>query len=847
MSQPKPTIPFPGLTSAQAQEILATEGPNELGENKSHSLLFIILDVVREPMIFLLLACAGLYFFLGEPRDAVVLLLSVVFVMAITLYQEFKTERALEMLKNLSSPRALVIRDGEQKRITGREVVRGDILVLAEGDRVAADCKILSCQNLLVDESMLTGESVAVRKRVFQSGEADSHPGGDDLPYIYAGTLILKGTCWAEVTATGMKTEFGKIGKSLSELKTEKTRLQIEIQKLISRIAVVALSACAILVIIFGLVKHDWTTGFMRGLTLAIAILPEEFPVVLTVFLAIGAWRISKKNVLTRRIPCLEALGSTTILCSDKTGTLTQNSMRLERLYNDKDFLDLDLKQTNKLPEEFHTLLEFSVLASQSDPFDPMEKAIHEAATHTLAGTEHLHDNWKLEKEYALSPELLAMSHVWSAPEKDKYVVAAKGAPEAILDMCHLPENKIAEISQRVTELATAGLRVLGVARAYFQHVPLPKTQHDFVFEFLGLIALADPIREDVPQAIQECRTAGIRVVMITGDYPITAQTIARQITLSDNPQYLTGAQMRETSESVLSQKIQTTDIFARIAPEQKLLLVKEFKKTGAIVAMTGDGVNDAPALKAADIGIAMGKRGTDVARESASLILVNDDFSSIVAAIKMGRRIFENIGKAISYLITIHLPIAGISFFPILFGWPTMLLPIHIVFLELIIDPMCSIVFEAEKSQDDVMKRKPRPINKPLLGKKNILVHVLWGLSILAGIAWICQQALAQGVHETTVRSLAFFTLLAANFFVTFLKRAQAHSLIKTLFQPNLPFWIVSMLTLLLLLISLYEPHTAELFHFAPLGLMDMGKGVLVALLSTVWILFLPKAIARA
>ena len=732
-----------GLSEAEAANRLKTEGHNELPATKQRSIFAIAFEVVREPMFLLLVACGALYLILGDKEEALMLIGFVFIVMGITLYQERKTERALEALRDLSSPRALVIRDGVEKRIAGREVVRGDILVVSEGDRVPADAALLSCVNFSTDESLLTGESVPVRKVAAETVGEMGRPGGDDLPFIYSSTLAVSGQGVAQVLATGAQTEIGKIGKALQAVESEETLLQKGTARLVRNLSIVGLSLCAIVVVVYGLTRGDWLHGFLAGITLAMATLPEELPVVLTIFLALGAWRISQKQVLTRRVPAIETLGSATVLCVDKTGTLTLNRMSVSKIFAAGQFYAIDSAPEAQLPETFHELVEFSILASQIDPFDPMEKAILQLGEIYLTQTEHLHRDWSLVHEYPLSKKLLSLSRVWESPNGTDYVIAAKGAPEAIADLCHFNEAQLQELSGPINAMADNGLRVLGVAKARFEQTDLPGEQHDFTFEFLGLIGLADPVRPTVPDAIKECYTAGIRVVMITGDYPGTAQNIARQIGLTPSDKFITGSELDHLDDAELQKRVQDVNIFARVVPEQKLRLVNALKANGEIVAMTGDGVNDAPALKSAHIGIAMGGRGTDVARESAALVLLDDDFSSIVQAVKLGRRIFDNIKKAIAYIFAIHVPIAGMSLIPVLFKWPLVLMPVHIMFLELIIDPACSTIFEAEPEEADVMKRPPRNPKESLFGRRMVIMSLLQGFSVLLivlvvfGISW--------------------------------------------------------------------------------------------------------------
>ena len=793
--------------------------------------------------MFLLLVAGGvLYLILGDVEEALMLLGFVFVVIGITLYQERKTQRALEALRDLSSPRALVIRDGAEKRIAGRDVARGDALVIREGDRVPADAVLLFSSNLLVDESLLTGESLPVTKSAADSA-ADPNldmerPGGEDRPFIYSSTLVVQGYGVAQVRATGVHTEVGKIGKSLQALEQEATPLQKETRRLVRDLAVLGLSLCLIVIVVYGLTRGDWLHGSLAGITLAMAMLPEEFPVVLTIFLALGAWRISKSQVLTRHVPVVETLGSATVLCVDKTGTLTLNRMSVARILAGGEFWKVrhPANLAGTLPEKFHELVEFSILASQRDPFDPMEKAIKELGETCLAQTEHLHQDWMLAFEYPLSKTLLAMSQVWRSPDGHDYVIAAKGAPEAIADLCHMGPAETAEMIKYIHAMAADGLRILGVAKARFQEPDLPGEQHDFTFEFLGLVGLADPVRPTVAESVKECYSAGIRVVMITGDYAGTAQNIARQIGLKSDGETMTGSQLDRMSDEELRERIRTVNVFARVVPEQKLRLVKALKANGEIVAMTGDGVNDAPALKAAHIGIAMGGWGTDVAREASALVLLDDDFSSIVKAVRLGRRIFANIKKAMTYILAIHVPIAGMSLIPVLFKWPLILLPVHIVFLELIIDPVCSVVFEAEPEERDVMNRPPRNTKEPLFGRRSIGVSLLQGASVLAIVlaVFLIAQHLKHGEDES--RALVFVTLVAANLSLILTNRSWSRTILSTMRMPNKALWWVVGGAVALLVLVLYVPFLCALFQFATLHLIDLVICLSAGVGSIMW-----------
>jgi Ca2+-transporting ATPase len=821
-----------GLTDPQVRERLACDGYNEMPSASKRTWLHSLLGVMREPMFLLLIGCGVLYLLLGDTKEALMLLGFVAVIIAITLYQEQKTERALEALRDLSSPRALVIRDGVRQRIAGREVVRDDIILVSEGDRIPADAMLLSVSHLGVDESLLTGESVPVRKKRWDGQEEMGRPGGDDQPFVYSGTLVVKGQGIGQVCTTGPRTEMGKIGKALQTLEPEETSLQKQTAKIVRDFAIVGLSLCVLVVVLFGLTRGDWLRGFLAGIALAMATLPEEFPVVLTIFLALGAWRIAQHQVLTRRAPAVEMLGAATALCVDKTGTLTLNRMTVTKIAVDGTVYEVDGHQV-VLAEELHEVAEYSILASPADPFDPMEKAMKELGGRTLLDTEHLHQDWTLEREYPLSDNLLAMSRVWRSPNGRGQIIAAKGAPEAVIDLCHLPEPHHQALHRQINNMADHGLRVIGVARAHFRPEELPHEQHDFDFQFVGLLGLADPIRPEVPQAVQECYRAGIRVIMITGDYPGTARNIARQIGLRPVDQIITGPELDEMSDAELQERIKTTCIFARAVPEQKLRLVQALKANGEVVAMTGDGVNDAPALKAAHIGIAMGGRGTDVAREASSLVLLDDNFASIVQAVRMGRRIFDNLKKAITFIFSVHIPIAGMALLPVLFGWPLALLPIHILFLELIIDPACTLVFEMEAEEKEIMHHPPRRLEAPLFGRAMVLRGLIQGLGALAVVAGVYAAMLALGYGEKEARTLSFANLVVANLGMILSNRSRTRTIVEMLRVPNPAVRWVAGGALFFLGLVLVIPFLQGLFAFAPLRPWELMLLVVPGLVS--------------
>jgi Ca2+-transporting ATPase len=809
-----------GLSSREARERLAREGPNAIATAPRRGLGVLALELLREPMILLLVAAGGIYFALGDPVDATILLVSILGVAGISLLQSRRTERSLERLRDLSSPRARVIRDGEQQRIAGSEVVPGDLLIVSEGDRVAADGALRWLSNLSVDESILTGESIPVNKRPPETENAE-------LPResrVFAGTLVVSGQGLAEVRATGPATEMGRIGKSLQSIAIENSPLQQEIARIVRRLAVAGLAVCAV-VVLFQARSRGLLEGLLSGLAVAMSLLPEEFPVVFTVFLALGAWRISRQRVLTRRIPAIEALGSATVLCVDKTGTLTLNRMTVSRLTVGE--RSLEVSNSAELPEDFHELVEFAVLSSQRTPYDPMEQAIQEFGRRTLARTEHLHEDWELLRQYPLSPELLAVAHAWKARAREDFVIAAKGAPEAIADLCHLPPEEVGRLEVQVEGMARDGLRVLAVAKARFHPASLPPRSHDFDFELLGLLGLEDPLRPSARPAIEECRSAGVRVVMITGDYPVTAARVAREIGLPAAVPPTTGADLDALEDAALAARLEGISVFARISPEQKLRLVHALQARGEVVVMTGDGVNDAPALKAAHIGIAMGGRGTDVAREAAALVLLDDDFASIVGAIRLGRGIFDNLKKATAYLVAVHVPIAGMALAPVLLGWPLLLLPIQIVFLELVIDPASSIAFEAEPPEGDLMRRPPRDPRAPLLSRRTLALSAIRGAVVLAVSLGVYAGGILLGHPAGAARGAAFAALIVGNLGLILAHRSLTETVFGSLARPNRALWWIVGLAAVTLVLVLALPGLRELFRFAEIRASDAALGI--------------------
>ncbi len=824
--------PATGLSPEDAARRLRDEGPNELPHGPQRTLWRIALEAARDPMSQLLVAGVVVYLLLGDAREALVLLAFVAVTIGISVVQQGRTERVLQTLRELASPRALVLRGGERVRIAGREVVRGDLMLLGEGDRVPADGVLLDAADLQLDESLLTGESVPVARAA-----------GDPA---HGGTLVVRGQGLAEVTATGARSQMGRIGQALGSIVTPPTPLTLETRRLVRVAALAGAAVSLVFLLVFGLTRGDWLGALLAGITLAMSMLPEEFPLVLTVFMAMGAWRLSHARVLSRRPATIEALGAATVLCTDKTGTLTYNRMAVAELAVPDDG-GLAVWRADApgagLPEAFHALLDAAVLASAAEPHDPMEQAFHTLGRAELDAA-HGHDGWSLVHAFGLRPELLAVSQVWSVPGEDLHTVAAKGAPEAIAALCRLDTARHTAWTAAAHAMAERGLRVLAVARAAHRRgdpqAPgggWPASPHGFEFEPLGLVGLADPLRAEVPAAVRECRAAGVRVAMITGDHPATALAIARQAGIATEAGVLTGTEIDALDDAALRELAARVSVFARVMPTQKLRLVQAFRAAGEVVAMTGDGVNDAPALKAAHIGIAMGQRGTDVAREASSLVLLQDDFGAIVQGLRLGRRILDNVRKAMVFIVAVHVPIAGLALLPLLLGTPPLFMPLHIAFLELLIDPVCSIVFESEPDEDDVMARPPRDPAAPVLSRGLLTLGLLQGGAALAATAALYVAGLQLGWSDSLARAAVFTALVACFVALVLANRSFTAPWWASMRRPNAALWGVLAATTALLAAALWWLPLRALFRFADpaagpmLAALGLGAALLVAL----------------
>lgn len=748
-----PTPGPPGLTDLQASQRLLRDGPNVLPAAERKGLLRIAWGALTQPMFLLLLATAALYAVLGSLGDAAVLLVSVLLVGALSIYQEQRTERTLQALKDLSSPRCTVVREGRALRVASRDLVVGDHLIVNEGDRLACDAQLVEANAMEVDESQLTGESLPVTKGI----------GGDPArALLHAGSLVVQGDGSARVIATGARTALGRIGGTLAQLRPPPSRLQEELKRLVRKVALLAMVTCLFAAVVFAMRDGSWTAGLLVGLTLAMSLIPEEFAVVWSVMLALGAWRLAKAQVLTRQPQAIEALGTTTVLCVDKTGTLTRNDMALVALHEGND--GCELAADGVAQERFHHLLTGAMLASIPGGIEPMDRAIFRAGER--AGLD-LPAHWIPAGRDGVRPGRPYVVHWWTERDGAQRHVAIKGAPEAVLSLCRSEPAVQRQLTAMAQTWSAEGLRVLAVAEGWTPDAgPADALRPDLCLRPLGILGFMDPLRDEVPGAIAECHRAGVKVVMITGDSPLTARAIARHAGLveGEEARVVSGMELARMNELELAQCARTVHLFARVDPAQKLRIVHALQQRGEVVAMTGDGVNDAPALRAADIGVAMGQRGTDVAREAAALVLLDDNFASLVEAVRAGRRIFINLRKALGYLFAVHVPIVGVALIPVVLGGPPLLLPVHVVLLELLIDPACSLVFEAEPAPDDSMRVPPRPANQTLFSLRAALRALMLGAMSLVGVVvvqWWCRRA---GATEDILRLASLASIVAGN-----------------------------------------------------------------------------------
>ena len=809
----------PGLTTTAAVRSRAEHGGNVVNTDRPPGLLHTMKDVFREPMFLLLLAACAIYVGLGRTEEAVTLGVALMIVAGISVYQSLRSDRALDALRDLTQPKAQVWRDGVLISLHASEIVVGDAVVVMEGNRLPADGTLSDPNDFSVDESILTGESVTVSKA-----------SGDQ---VFAGTHAASGTALMSVTMVGGQTELGRIGRSIEDIVTEKTPLQRQINLFVIRMAWIGAGA---FVLVWGVNyarSGNWVTALLFGLTLAMAILPEEIPVAFSSFMALGAARLSRMGVLTKQPQTVESLGSATVICLDKTGTLTQEGMTLGKIYDaGSGILE---PWPGPLSEKATAVLAFARWASETDPFDPMEQAI--VMAFAAASPSSAVAAYTMVHEYPLAGTPPMMTHVRQAPDGER-LVAGKGAAEHILAVCRPDAETAGRVRRTAAQLAEQGYRVLGVAKGASTD-RYPDDQDEFAWTLLGLVALENPPKINAGAVLQKFADAGIRVKMITGDSPETAQAIARQVGLAGAEAFVTGQQIMAMDKATLRREVADQVIFARMFPDAKLRVVEALKGNGEVVAMTGDGVNDGPALKSAHIGVAMGRRGTEVARQAASLVLVRDDLSSMVDAVAQGRRIYQNLKKAVAYIVSIHIPIVLTVTVPLLANWPlaNLFSPIHIIFLELVMGPTCSIAFENEPAEEGQMQQLPRPATESFLGGRDLSRSALQGLGITLGVLGVYFVSMREGRSVQEVRTLVFTTLVLSNIFLTLVNRSFTLPAFMTLRTPNWLLWLMLGLTFALLLTTLLFRPARQLFGFVPVSASGLGWCVLIALIAVGWI----------
>ena len=797
---------FRPLSADEAARRLAEAGPNEPAPPQRRSLLEIARTTLKEPMFAMLLAAAFLYWLLGDVAEGMLLVGGALLSIGLVIVQESRNERALAALRSLSAPSARVLRAEGEMRIPARDIAPGDHILIGEGERIPADALVLSGDVLSIDLSVLTGESaplLAPPARAGDDPDMDPEPGAD-APFVFAGAMATRGQATLLARRTGAATRLGRIGRSLSEIEPEQTPLQQTMHRVVGWLGVAALGFCAFVAFAYWWFRGDWIEAALAGVTLAIALTPEEFPMVLVVFLALGSWRLARHNVLVRRSAVVETLGAVSMLCVDKTGTLTENRMEVAALRMGD--ACCDARDQGIWPPALARALSVAVRASAIQASDPMDRALHRLAA--ARGSEP--DAYRSVRTWPLRPDRLAFVHVWR--ESEGGFAAAKGAPEAIFALCRLDEARRGRILRDIEAFARDGLRVLAVASAATDaDAEVDPVGMPFVFE--GLVAFRDPLRGDVRQAIGLCAQAGVQVAMITGDHPATARAIAAEAGIDTASGALTGAEIDTMTADELRARVGGVRVFARIRPEQKLALVDAFRAGGHVVAMTGDGVNDAPALKAAHVGVAMGQRGADVAREAADIVLLDDSFASIVGGVRLGRRIFANLRKALVYICAIHVSVAGLALLPILMGLPPVLYPAHVMLLELVIDPVCALVFESEPSESHAMTRPPRPATESLFGPRHLLQGLLEGLVLLACVFGVYLAALYAKLPADDARSLAFVCLTAGNLALAFASVAEPGTSFFDKRRRN--FWLIAGAAATIVAVIVEAPAVAPLFRF--------------------------------
>ena len=820
---PSHPYPFQGLTDAQVEQSRRENGTNSLQDTSNSAWWEALKETVTEPMFILLVACTVIYFSLNELSEGFFMLGAILVVSAISFYQDSRSKKALEALKSYTQASTTVIRNNEVVELPSSEVVVGDVVVVSEGELIPADGTLLQIHDFSVNESILTGEAFAVHKEL-QNAENNQ---------VFQGALVQSGQGVFETTAVGQHTRLGKIGTSLATIETEKTPLQRQIDQFVKRMAAVG---AVIFVLIWGInyfQSGDILGSLLKGLTIAMSVLPEEIPVAFATFMALGAWRLMQQGIIVKQTQTVEALGSATVICTDKTGTITENKMALHRLYVNESDAVLGENQWQNTPAR--RLIEVAMWASEPAPFDPMEKALHQAYRQSTEKDER--SEFRLVHEYPLSGKPPMMTHVFEN-QFGKRIIACKGAPEALLRHSTLSDEAKEKVHRQVAAFAADGLRMLGVGVSSFEGKTFPENQQEFSFEFLGLVGFYDPPKPNIAKVFKQFYDAGIQLKIITGDNSLTTEAIAKQAHFKNTTPPLTGEELLRLSPEEVEKRIAETTLFTRMFPEAKLKIINTLKAQQQIVGMTGDGVNDGPALKAAHIGIAMGKRGSEIAKQASSLILVDDDFGKMVDAVAAGRKIYNNLKKAIQYIISIHIPIILTVALPLVLGWvyPAIFTPVHVIFLELIMGPTCSIVYENEPLEKRSMQQPPRPMTTTFLNLRELSISIVQGLMITAGTLFLYQYSVRQGYAEDQTRTMVFATLVIANIFLTLANRSFYDSVIESFkYKNNLLLGVIGA-TIVLLAGLVYVPVLATFFKLTPLSLSQLGFVSLVSLASVGW-----------
>ncbi|WP_242928694.1 cation-translocating P-type ATPase [Pontibacter vulgaris] len=813
-----------GLTDAEVTEQRLRHGQNKLHSSEKLPYLTLLWHIVYEPMFILLAVACSLYFILGEYGEGLMMLVAILIVSSISFFQELRSKNALDALRKLSQPMSVVVRNGQEISILTEELVVNDVMLVQEGNQVPADGLILQSNDFSVDESILTGESFAVDRNDVEGNNR-----------LAMGTTVVSGQAYARVTHVGMQTQLGKLGKSIEVAEEIKTPLQQQINQFVRRMALFGFGAFMLVWFLNYVHTGSMLEGLLFGLTLAMSVLPEEIPVAFSTFMAIGAWRMMQQSILTKSLRTVETLGSATVICLDKTGTITENKMQLAKVYDAATHQLLSIEDC--LSPSCSNVLAYAMWASEPAPFDPMEQALHQGyASHTSEDARPKHT---MVHEYPLGGIPPMMTHVHQHTNSGDRIIAGKGAAERIIRICKIQGDEKSKIEQTVQELAAAGYRVLGVASAAISEGEYPREQDDFNWHFEGLVALYDPPKHNIQQVLNQFYTAGIKVKMITGDYPATAKAIAAESGFRNIDAILTGDAVMQLSEQQLTNQVNTCNLFARMFPEAKLRVINALKANGEVVAMTGDGVNDGPALKAAHIGVAMGGKGTEIAKRAAELVLLDDDLEKMIQAIALGRKIYTNLKKAVRYIVSIHIPIILTVTLPLVLGWkyPNIFTPVHVIFLELVMGPTCSIIYENEPIERDTMQRPPRNPQSTFLSFRELGISLVQGLVITAGVLGMYAYAVSLGYNEALTRSLTFSTLLFCNIFLTLVNRSFTFSIFTTLAYPNKLIPIIILITLLLMVLMFKVPFMERLFGLesVPGHLLLLSGGV--AMVAVLWV----------